>query len=103
MGDPLTPFQLHALYVIFWAILSVFYSWPEHGSMFSPPTIREVTVGAKKKQKSPPKSESRQSLKSNFFTQKHGDSRNAWDEDTTPTTHDATPGSNVNLVSVVPS
>jgi hypothetical protein len=35
--DPLTPFQLHAVYVIFWAILSVFYSWTEHGSMFRAP------------------------------------------------------------------
>merc|ERR1712010_293107 len=25
--NPLTPFQLHAIYVIFWGILSVFYSW----------------------------------------------------------------------------
>jgi MFS family permease len=72
--DPLTPFQLHAVYVIFWGILSVFYSWPEYGSMFSPPTT-EATGEAKKMHKLPPKSESQFTLKSNFFTNKHGDKR----------------------------
>ena len=36
--DTLTPFKLHAGFVIFMAILSPFFWWPQYGSMFTGPT-----------------------------------------------------------------
>merc|ERR1719373_1423625 len=38
IDDELTPFKVHAAYVMFWAILSPIYYWPEHGGMFSGPS-----------------------------------------------------------------
>merc|ERR1711939_1030218 len=35
--DTLTPFKLHALYVIVTALMNPLYYWPKYGSMFSPP------------------------------------------------------------------
>merc|ERR1711981_471777 len=37
--DTLTPFKLHAGFVISMAILSPFFYWPEYGSMFTGPAI----------------------------------------------------------------
>jgi len=37
IDDPLTPFKVHAAYVMFWALLSPCYYWPEYGGMFSGP------------------------------------------------------------------
>merc|ERR1719343_1718372 len=37
IDDELLPFQIHAGYVMFWALLSPAYYWPEHGGMFSGP------------------------------------------------------------------
>merc|ERR1719313_2549924 len=39
--DTLTPFKLHALYVIATALMNPLYYWPKYGSMFSPPAITE--------------------------------------------------------------
>jgi hypothetical protein len=37
-GDAtLTPFKLHAVYVIVTALMNPLYYWPKYGSMFSPP------------------------------------------------------------------
>ncbi|CAE7393923.1 NRT2.5 [Symbiodinium necroappetens] len=35
--DALLPFQVHAGYVLFWALLSPFYYWPDKGGMFQAP------------------------------------------------------------------
>lgn len=40
--DSLTPFKLHAGFVISMAILSPFFYWPEYGSMFSAPAVPEI-------------------------------------------------------------
>ena len=37
--DTLTPFKLHAGFVIAMAILSPLFWWPEYGSMFTAPTV----------------------------------------------------------------
>jgi NNP family nitrate/nitrite transporter-like MFS transporter len=37
--DTLTPFKLHAGFVISMAILSPFFYWPEYGSMFTAPAV----------------------------------------------------------------
>lgn len=37
IDDALLPFQVHAGYVMFWALLSPCYYWREHGGMFSGP------------------------------------------------------------------
>merc|ERR1711879_379859 len=37
IDDELLPFKVHAGYVMFWALLSPLYYWPEHGGMFSGP------------------------------------------------------------------
>ncbi|CAE7267424.1 NRT2.2 [Symbiodinium sp. CCMP2592] len=37
IDDPLLPFQVHAGYVMFWALLSPCYYWAEHGGMFHGP------------------------------------------------------------------
>ena len=37
-ADTLTPFKLHAVYVIVTALMNPLYSWPQYGSMFSAPT-----------------------------------------------------------------
>jgi hypothetical protein len=39
--DTLTPFKLHAVYVIVTALMNPLYYWPKYGSMFSPPAITE--------------------------------------------------------------
>ena len=35
--DELLPFRVHAGYVLFWALLSPFYYWPDKGGMFRGP------------------------------------------------------------------
>jgi len=37
IDDDLLPFKIHAGYVMFWALLSPLYYWPEYGGMFSGP------------------------------------------------------------------
>merc|ERR1740138_265963 len=37
IDDELLPFKIHAAYVMFWALLSPVYYWPEYGGMFSGP------------------------------------------------------------------
>ena len=37
IDDPLLPFQVHAGYVMFWALLTPVYYWKEHGGMFHGP------------------------------------------------------------------
>lgn len=37
IDDALTPFKVHAAYVMFWALLSPIYYWPELGGMFVGP------------------------------------------------------------------
>jgi len=37
IDDELLPFKIHAGYVMFWALLSPLYYWPELGGMFSGP------------------------------------------------------------------
>ena len=39
IDDPLIPFQVHAGYVMFWALLSPCYYWSEHGGMFHGPAV----------------------------------------------------------------
>jgi nitrate/nitrite transporter NarK len=108
--NPLTPFQLHAIYVIFWGILSVFYSWPEHGSMFSPPTINSEEMNGAQKLKKPPRSESQQTLTREFngnLDIGFGDASpsSSKPQDSTPSTkapNDLTPYTNKNIISSVP-
>merc|ERR1719241_39217 len=40
-ADTLTPFKLHAVYVIVTALMNPLYSWPHLGSMFSAATVTE--------------------------------------------------------------
>merc|ERR1711998_803678 len=40
--DSLSPFKFLAVCVIVTALMNPAYSWPEHGSMFSPPTIEAM-------------------------------------------------------------
>merc|ERR1712193_23128 len=47
-GDALTPFKLHAGFVISMAILSPLFYWPEYGSMFTPPAVVADTKAAAK-------------------------------------------------------
>ena len=49
INDPLIPFQVHAGYVMFWALLTPCYYWREHGGMFSGSA---VTAEAKVEDKS---------------------------------------------------
>mmetsp|Transcript_85189 Transcript_85189/g.238609 ORF Transcript_85189/g.238609 Transcript_85189/m.238609 type:complete len:538 (+) Transcript_85189:75-1688(+) len=42
IDHPLTPFKVHAAYVMFWALLSPLYYWPEHGGMFTGPKIAKT-------------------------------------------------------------
>jgi NNP family nitrate/nitrite transporter-like MFS transporter len=46
--DTLTPFKLHAGFVVSMAILSPLFYWPEYGSMFTAPYI-EASVDTKAK------------------------------------------------------
>ena len=39
--DELLPFKVHAVYVMFWALLSPCYYWKEHGGMFHGPAVAE--------------------------------------------------------------
>jgi hypothetical protein len=41
--DTLTPFKLHAGFVMSMAILSPFFYWPEYGSMFTGPAVDAMT------------------------------------------------------------
>jgi len=41
IDHPLTPFKVHAAYVMFWALLSPIYYWPEHGGMFCSPAAKD--------------------------------------------------------------
>ena len=45
IDDPLLPFQVHAGYVMFWALLTPVYYWKEHGGMFHGPAepVKEKT------------------------------------------------------------
>jgi NNP family nitrate/nitrite transporter-like MFS transporter len=43
INDDLLPFKVHAAYVMFWALLSPFYYWPEYGGMFSGPKAKELS------------------------------------------------------------
>jgi len=43
--DTLTPFKLHAGFVIAMAILSPFFWWPQYGSMFTGPTVTAEAKG----------------------------------------------------------
>merc|ERR1719353_2146740 len=45
--DTLTPFKLHAGFVISMAVLSPLFYWPEHGSMFTGPAQVSVDVKSK--------------------------------------------------------
>ena len=40
INDPLLPFQVHAGYVMFWALLTPCYYWREHGGMFHGPAVK---------------------------------------------------------------
>mmetsp|Transcript_114677 Transcript_114677/g.318943 ORF Transcript_114677/g.318943 Transcript_114677/m.318943 type:complete len:90 (-) Transcript_114677:29-298(-) len=42
IDHPLTPFKVHAAYVMFWALLSPLYYWPEHGGMFTGPKVAKT-------------------------------------------------------------
>ncbi len=42
INDPLLPFQVHAGYVMFWALLSPCYYWREHGGMFHGPAVDKM-------------------------------------------------------------
>jgi len=45
IDDALLPFKIHAGYVLFWALLSPVYYWPEYGGMFCGPRITESEYG----------------------------------------------------------
>jgi len=51
-SDELLPFKVHAVYVIFFAILTPLYYWPEYGGMFYPPQPEPKTPKAKAMQPS---------------------------------------------------
>jgi NNP family nitrate/nitrite transporter-like MFS transporter len=42
--DPRIPFRKHAQFVLFSALLTPFYHWPEYGSMFSAPSISKSSA-----------------------------------------------------------
>ena len=42
--DTLIPFKLHAEFVLFMALLTPLYHWPEYGSMFSAPSIAQSSA-----------------------------------------------------------
>merc|ERR1711981_70636 len=44
--DSLTPFKLHALYVVVTALMNPCYTWPHLGSMWSGPTVTEKAEDA---------------------------------------------------------
>jgi len=47
IDDELLPFKVHAGYVMFWALLSPVYYWPEYGGMFAgPAAVPEETKSA---------------------------------------------------------
>mmetsp|Transcript_45889 Transcript_45889/g.142021 ORF Transcript_45889/g.142021 Transcript_45889/m.142021 type:complete len:545 (+) Transcript_45889:102-1736(+) len=47
IDDELLPFKIHAAYVMFWALLSPVYYWPELGGMFARPRQPAQEAGAK--------------------------------------------------------
>ena len=51
--DTLTPFKLHAGFVISMAILSPLFYWPEYGSMFTGPSV-DATKAAQSPSKQSP-------------------------------------------------
>merc|ERR1719414_278893 len=50
ISDPLLPFRIHAGYVMFWALLTPVYYWPEYGGMFWGPKETEKSVEGPKEQ-----------------------------------------------------
>ena len=46
--DELLPFKVHAVYVMFWALLSPCYYWKEHGGMFHGPAVAEKSQTGEK-------------------------------------------------------
>ena len=58
IDDPLLPFQVHAGYVMFWALLSPCYYWAEHGGMFhGPAEVKTSEIKAAEETKAAPTSE----------------------------------------------
>ena len=53
INDPLLPFQVHAGYVMFWALLSPCYYWREHGGMFHGPAVDKTSVDKTSVDKTP--------------------------------------------------
>merc|ERR1719263_2180815 len=47
IDDELLPFKIHAAYVMFWAVLSPIYYWPELGGMFKGPQSPQFKEEAK--------------------------------------------------------
>merc|ERR1719284_666552 len=47
IDDELLPFKIHAVYVMFWALLSPVYYWPHLGGMFSGPCSQETDEAKK--------------------------------------------------------
>merc|ERR1719326_2388048 len=45
IDDDLLPFKIHAVYVMFWTLLSPCFYWPEYGGMFSGPAEGYETTG----------------------------------------------------------
>eukprot|EP00971_Amphidinium_carterae_P132539 2625110-Amphidinium_carterae.1 len=45
--DELLPFKLHGAYVVFWALMSPVFYWPQYGGMFHPPKKSAQTALAK--------------------------------------------------------
>ena len=57
IDDDLLPFKIHAAYVMFFALLSPLYYWPEYGGMFCGPretteSKQEAVVAAEPKESS---------------------------------------------------
>ena len=52
-SNPLLPFQVHAGYVMFWALLSPCYYWREHGGMFHGPAVDKTSVDKTSVDKTP--------------------------------------------------
>jgi len=57
IDDPLLPFQVHAGYVMFWALLSPCYYWAEHGGMFHGPAVKTSEIKAAEETKEAPAAE----------------------------------------------
>ncbi|CAE7851437.1 NRT2.5 [Symbiodinium necroappetens] len=57
IDDPLLPFQVHAGYVMFWALLSPCYYWAEHGGMFHGPAVKTAEIKDTEETKAAPAAE----------------------------------------------